>query len=320
MSAGRGSAGPLALRAVLALLLLVLLVLLVLLGSCASQPDGAVRLDQIVRATPGGEPPWVRDDDAAGVRLRRAAGGEVAARAGMRLAPGDVVVTGPGVAAVLHIGGRGQVTLDANTAVRIGSLEVLFGRLFADLRGLFAVRSETVEAVNQGTRYLFEVDRDRNVRVVVADGVLTCRSMRGGWPDLRLTAGQALVSVYPGREPPRIEPGERAFAPAEDDADRALPAFGWRRQSQQPPRAGWWCQSPGRPVVGSLEDRCRGEFSVSRDVAEARCRPAPRPEPSGWCCVAPQRRPIESTPQRCQALKGVFHDSQAAARQSCFVK
>lgn len=311
MSAGRGSAGPLALRAVLALLLLVLLVLLVLLGSCASQPDGAVRLDQIVRATPGGEPPWVRDDDAAGVRLRRAAGGEVAARAGMRLAPGDVVVTGPGVAAVLHIGGRGQVTLDANTAVRIGSLEVLFGRLFADLRGLFAVRSETVEAVNQGTRYLFEVDRDRNVRVVVADGVLTCRSMRGGWPDLRLTAGQALVSVYPGREPPRIEPGER------DEVDGPLRAIS---RAPRPPRAGWCCQSPGRPVVGSLEDRCRGEFSVSRDVAEARCRPAPRPEPSGWCCVAPQRRPIESTPQRCQALKGVFHDSQAAARQSCFVK
>lgn len=296
-------AWPLAPRT-LGLLGLLVLVLLQL-GSCASPPDGEVRLAEIVRALPGGDPPWLRDDDAAGVRVRRAGGGEVPAHAGMRLARGDVVVTAPGVAAVLHIGGRGEVVLDEDTAVRIGSLEVLFGRLFADLRGLFTVRSATLEAVNEGTRYLFEVARGGQVRVVVAEGALTCRSMRGAWPDLRLTAGQALV--YPGRELPRIQRGDPA------DVDAPL------RSISRAPRAGWCCQIPGRPVVRSLEDRCRGAFHPSQDAAEARCRPLPpppEPPPSGWCCAG-QKQPIESTRERCEARKGTYYPSESAARQRC---
>lgn len=291
------------------LLMLLALVLPLLLGSCATSSDGAVRLAEIVRAVPGGDPPWLRDDNARGVRVRRAGGAEVPARTGMRLEAGDVVVTAPGVAAVLRIRGHGEVALDEDTAVRIGSLEVLFGRLFADLRGLFTVRSETLEAVNEGTRYLFEVGRGGQVRVVVADGALTCRSMLGAWPDLRLAAGQALL--YPGRDRPRIQRGDV------DEVDGPLRAI------TRAPREGWCCQAPGRPPVRSLEPRCRGAFSTSYDAAEARCRPPPPPPPppppSGWCCIGKQR-PIEATRERCEAIKGgSFYTSESAARQRCLL-
>lgn len=293
------------------LALLLPLLLPLLLGSCATAPDGAVRLAEIVRAVPGGDPPWLRDDDAGGVRVRRG-GGEVPARAGMRLEAGDTVLTASGAAAVLHIGGRGEVAIDQNSAVRIGSLELLFGRLFADLRGLFTVRSETLEAVNEGTRYLFELSRNGELRVVVADGALVCRSMRGAWPDLRLGAGQELL--YAGRERPRVQRGDP------DEVDGALRAIG------RAPREGWCCQAPGRPVLRSVEGRCRGAFYTSQDVAEARCRPAPpppppppQPTPSGWCCIGKQRL-IESTRERCDAVSGgSFYASEAAARQRCLL-
>lgn len=290
------------------LLALALLVLaLVGLAGCATPPDGSVRLAAIVRATPGGDPPWLRDDDAPGVRVRRAGGAEQPARSGLRLDAGDTVLTGPGVAAVLRIAGRGELAVDENSAVRIGSLELLFGRVFADLRGLFVVRSQTVEAVNEGTRYLFEVGRDRSVHVVVAEGVLSCRSLQGGWPALRLAAGQGLFSADPGREAPRIL---RADPRVVEGPLRAI---------TDAPRAGWCCPVPGRPVFASTEDRCPGAFSVSRDAAQARCRPAP--EPRVWCCAPRQQGPIETTPERCQALKGSPYASESAARQRCaFVK
>jgi len=273
-----------------------------LIAACTTPPDGTVRLQEVARAVPGGDPPWQRDDDAAGVRLRRG-GSDQPARVGMILETGDVLATGPGVAAVLRIGGRGTVALDENSEVRIGSLEVIFGRLFADLRGLFTVRSQTVEAVNEGTRYLFEVGRGRNTRVVVAEGTVNCVSPSGDWPAVRLSAGRSLV--YIGQGVPRVQPAD----PREVD--------GPMRAITSAPRAGWCCSAPGSDVRRGFENRCLGRFSVSRDSAEAMCRPAPAAVQTGWCCVPQPRRLIEATPERCTAAKGTYYASAEVARQRC---
>jgi hypothetical protein len=271
--------------------------------SCTTVPEGTAQLHEVVRVVPGGDPPWQRVNDASGVRLRRG-GVEQPARLGMVLEPGDVLSTGPGVAVVLRLARRGEAALDENSAVRIGSLEVLFGRLFAELRGLFAVRSETVEAVNDGTRFLFEVGPDRNVRVVVADGALTCRSRTGAWPAVRLTTARALL-VYPGNQPPRVLPAD----PREVD--------GPLRAIASAPRAGWCCRVVGGPVSPGWEQRCPGPWSTSRESAEAQCRPEPPPPPTGWCCNVSAGEVMKRTRDRCIAEKGAFYMNEAQARKVC---
>lgn len=277
-------------------------IVLSLLAACPTLPDGDVQLREVARSVPGGDPPWQRDDNAPGVRLRRG-GTDQPARVGMVFQRGDVLATGPGVAAVLRIVGRGEVALDENTEVRIGSLEVIFGRLFADLRGLFTVRSQTVEAVNEGTRFLFEVGRDGRVRVVVADGVVTCRSPSGAWPAVRLAAGRSLLYVNQGT--PRVLPADTREV---DGPLRAITAA---------PRAGWCCSGPDGRVYSGFEGRCPGPWSVSRESAEAQCRPSPPPVQTGWCCVPQQRRLIEMTPERCTAVKGTHYTNEAVAKQRC---
>lgn len=273
--------------------------------SCTTLPEGTARLQEVVRVVPGGDPPWQRVDDTSGVRLRRGGGAEQPARIGMVLEPGDVLSTGPGVAVVLRLAGRGEAALDENSAVRIGSIEVLFGRLFANLRGLFVVRSETVEAVNDGTRFLFEVGRDRHTRIVVAEGALNCRPRNAAWPVVRLTTARALL-VVPGNAPPRLLPAD----PREVD--------GPLRAITQAPRAGWCCSGPGGQVSAGWADRCPGRWSASRAAAEERCQPAPPPPPppvTGWCCSPLAGRFVERTQERCRAEKGMFYASDAAAKQ-----
>jgi hypothetical protein len=280
----------------------VVALVLSVIAACVTLPEGTARLSEVVREVPGGDPPWQRDDSASGVRLRRG-GSEQSARVGMVLERGDVLVTGSGVAAVLQIGGRGEVALDENTEVRVGSLEVLFGRVFANLRGVFTVRSQTVEAVNEGTRFLFEVGRDRSVRVVVADGVVTCRSPSGAWPDVRLAAGRSLL--YFGQGTPRVQPANPR------DVDGPLRAI------TSAPRAGWCCSGPGGRVYSSFEGRCPGPWSVSRESTEAQCRPTPPPPQTGWCCVPQQRRLLEMSPERCTAVKGTYYTNETVAKQRC---
>jgi len=271
--------------------------------ACTTVPEGTARLQEVARVVPSGDPPWQRDDTAPGVRLRRGSNDQLA-RVGMVLENGDVLTTGPGVAAVLRIAGRGQVALDQNTEVRIGSLEVIFGRLFADLRGLFSVRSQTVEAVNEGTRFLFEAGRGRSVRVTVADGTVNCRSPSGEWPAMRIGAGRSLI--YPGQGIPHVIPAD----PREVD--------GPLRAITSAPREGWCCSGAGGNVGRGFEDRCLGRWSLSRESAEAQCRPAAPPPPqSGWCCVPQQRRYIEMNSERCSAAKGTYFTNEAAAKRFC---
>ena len=53
-----------------------------LIAACTTPPDGTVRLQEVARAVPGGDPPWQRADDAGGVRLRRGGSDEPAREIG----------------------------------------------------------------------------------------------------------------------------------------------------------------------------------------------------------------------------------------------
>lgn len=163
-----------------------------------------VQLWQIARQVPGAEPRWQRvDADKAAVRAWRG-GREIAVRRLMELLPGDEIETGANAAAVLRVRDAGDLFVSERTRVRIGSLEVFFGRVFALLRNRFTVSSENVVAGVEGTRFLFEVGRDRAVRVAVADGAVVCRSRKGAWPPLRLRANETMLSRYPNRGPPLV--------------------------------------------------------------------------------------------------------------------
>ena len=179
---------------------LVLVPLLLALVGCAGVREAIyppVQLWQIAREVPGADPRWQRADAAtAGVRVWRG-GREIAVQRLMELLPGDEIETGANAAAVLRFRDAGDTLVLERTRVRIGSLEVLFGRMFALLRNRFTVTSETVVAGVEGTRFLFEVGRDRAVRVVVADGAVVCRSPQDAWSPVRLRANEALLSQLP---------------------------------------------------------------------------------------------------------------------------
>ena len=179
---------------------------LALTGSASARQSALppIQLWQIAREVPGADPRWQRvDADRPGVRVWRG-GREIAVRRLMALQPGDEIETGQSVAAVVRFHDAGDTLVLNGTRVRIGSLEVLFGRVFALLRNRFTVSSQTVVAGVEGTRFLFEVGRDRAVHVAVADGVVVCSSPAGAWVPVRLRSNEGLRSRYPGRGPPVV--------------------------------------------------------------------------------------------------------------------
>ena len=157
--------------------LATLFAVLVLTG-CATGPiERRIELVNVVRDVAGASPRWQPAEPAqVGLRVWRKLQ-EVHATRGMQLLPGDEVQTGAQSAAVISFSGgpvgagTGTVAVDENSRVRVGSLEVFFGRIFANVRGLFETTSENVVAGVEGTRFLFEVTPDRKVRVAVAHGL-----------------------------------------------------------------------------------------------------------------------------------------------------
>lgn len=277
--------------------------LAVVLCACATGPQvPTIHLEKVVRDVPGAEPRWQQaDPESAGLRVWRA-GLQIRPGVGMPLQPGDVVETGPLAAAVLRFSASGTTVLDANTRVRIGSLEVFFGRVFANVRGFFETSSETVVAGVAGTRFLFQVRPDRTTHVAVVDGEVTCTPRQTGWTPVRLVANEALTVGDAARgQPLRVAADPRELRDAAE----------WAQRVGGAPAEGWCCID-GRTVPG-WSDRCGGAaFSANRGIVEALCRPAPPPEATGWCCA--NGRVTQTRRGQCQ---GVFSDSAAAARRSC---
>ncbi len=183
-----------------------------------------IQLWQIARQAPGGNRRWQRVDAVrGGVRVWRS-GREIAVRRLMELLAGDEIETASNTVATVRFRSAGDTIVLQRSRVRIGSLEVFFGRVFALLRNQFTVSSQTVVAGVEGTRFLFEVARDRTVRVAVADGVVVCRSPRGVWTPVRLRANQTFVARFASRTPPLVSEADtrelRAYEELSVELDR----------------------------------------------------------------------------------------------------
>ena len=220
-----------------------------------------VQLWQIAREVPGADPRWQRVEAAkAGVRVWRG-GREIAVRRLMELLPGDEIETGQNAAAILRFRDVGDALVLKDTRLRIGSLEVLFGRVFALVRNRFTVSSQTVVAGVEGTRFLFEVGRDRSVHVAVADGAVVCRSPQGAWAPVRLRTNEGLRTRYPGRGQPQVGATDAGAMRAYEELTRAV---------SRAPEGGWCCRD-GK-VTPSWSDRCLGSFHTERASASLQCR------------------------------------------------
>jgi hypothetical protein len=282
------------------------------LGLCALWLAGCgSSLNKVVRSDPGSPQGFVQveADFARHVSVFRD-GRPLALRVPLALRAGDEIQTAPGAGAVIRLEGDGEVVLGPDTRVRLGSLELLFGRILADVRGLFNAESENIVAGVEGTLFQFEVDQRQDVRVVVLEGAVQCRSKRDGWEPIRLERGQALSSAYPNRMTPHVEPVSRAEMAAIEH---------WAEEIRGAARAGWCC-SDGR-VTRTIRAQCRGSFHHDPEAAERACapRPAPEPEPEpsvrGWCCINGEVAPMER--RACSARGGSFHSTQRRAAAAC---
>ena len=281
---------------------LAFMTLVLALIGCASVREAVlppVQLWQIAREVPGADPRWQRADAAkAGVRVWRG-GSEIRVERLMTLLPGDEIETAANAAVVLRFREAGDLLVLERTRVKIGSLEVFFGRVFAVLRNKFSVSSETVVAGVEGTRFLFEVDRNRAVHVAVADGAVVCSSPQGAWAPVRLRANESLLANYPSRVRPQVGSADT----------RELSGYeALSREVSRAPEAGWCCRDG--QVTPSWSDRCGGIFDTDRADAVRQCRP-PAPDPVGWCCR--DGRVIRSTKNECEGARGQFFDSEARA-------
>ena len=159
------------------------------------------------------------------IRVERA-GSAIPVANGMALFENDVVETMWSYSR-LDFPGTGQVWLDVNTRVRVGSLWLFFGRLFASVDSPFPVSTDDVTASPEGTR--FGVRRDRqsgDYAVAVEVGRVLCTGRRIAFRYL-VPAGSALFAT-PRASPQQPRPinlqGEIGWARA--------PMSGARPQSQ----------------------------------------------------------------------------------------
>lgn len=255
---------------------------LVVLASCAVRPPPpGAHFVVAAQEVPGAEVRWQRADPAqAGVRILRH-GQPLRVTPNLRLELGDEIDSGE-AAVVLRWRGPptdGEVVLEPRTRVRIGSLEVLFGRVFASVRGFFRVSGESVVAAVEGTRFLVSVQPGRATRVAVAEGAVRCTARGGSWSPLRLAAGEALGATTGGARPVLGTADARELA----RSARLL------EEVREAPAAGYCCD--GGQVRPGLSNRCSGNFASSEALAQALCRPAPSRPPS------PESPPTPAAPK-----------------------
>jgi hypothetical protein len=216
---------------------------------------------------------------------------------------GDEIETALNVIAVIRYP-AGDVYIGAATLARIGSLDVLFGKVFARVRGLFSVENENVVAGVEGTEFAFDVARDGTVSVTVLDGTVRCSSKTLAWKPVRVARGQTFAATDSNREP-RVGPAD----PAELAQLRS-----WVRRVDNavvpptPPATQWgYCCDAGR-VFRTTLDGCRGSLYNTQAEAYQRCQPVTM----GYCCANGQV--TTTTRDRC---RGSFYFDQASAHRNC---
>jgi hypothetical protein len=174
---------------------LALAALLLALGGCAAR----TQLESVGRAEPAPDAPYVelaRADAGSAVRVFRG-GAPLPLDRASTLETGDEIETLEAGVAVLSFP-EGKVLLAPGTRVRIGSLEVLFGRIFASIRGVFSAESRDVVAGVRGTEFALQVGDEPKVHVVVREGLVMCSSRSGKWPETPVEAGQTFSWPRPG--------------------------------------------------------------------------------------------------------------------------
>lgn len=305
-----------------------------LIGGCNT------RLAKVVRADPS---------DAHGfIEVAGRANGIDVIRDGRRLDPrtplalrsGDQVRTGPDTGAVIRFANGGEAVLAPDTHVRLGSLEVFFGRVLADLRGLFDVEDDTMVASVEGTRFMFEKQRGRRTRVAVLEGQVRCVPKNGSWEPIRLAAGQALDTHRGSNRQPRVEPisgaeirdierwstgirdaAQAGFCCAHGKvyASRSDQCHGLFERDEGRARAqcerGWCCRD-GK-VSAAIRADCRYGFHDRRASAERACARPPRPSATaqGWCCI--RGKLLQTDDRYCNSEQGQFYNDAEQARNRC---
>ena len=230
---------------------------------------------------------------------------------------GDEIETDIDVIAVIRYP-AGDVYIGSATRARVGSLDVLFGKVFARVRGLFSVESQNVVAGVEGTEFAFEVTDDGKVNVTVLDGVVLCSSKALAWSSVRVTRGQAFAASDSNREPRVGAASPAELAQLRDWVRRVDNTVGPPTPPEPPPipvqpsppipSAQWgYCCEAGN-VFRTLPNGCRGSFYDTQAEAYQRCRSVTR----GYCCA--NGRVFASAPDEC---RGIFSIDQAGARESC---
>jgi len=264
-------------------------------------------------------------------------GKALALKVPLPLQEGDEIETGPNAGAVIRFENGNKAVLDSRTRVRLGSLEVLFGRLLADVRGLFSAEDDTLVAGVEGTRFLFESKRGSHTRVVVLDGIVNCSSKTNSWPTIRMTRADALTAPFGSSAEPHTSQIDRAeltkierWASAIQTAPRAgfcctegkvsrthsdsCPSHfsTTRRGAERQCEAGWCCANG--QVDRSIRAACRGRLHASRQSAKRDCA-APPPAATGWCCAVGRVQKMDKAV--CKRREGRFYTDAAAATAAC---
>lgn len=96
----------------------------------------------------------------------------VAPRLNMPLEIGDEIITDPESTVVIRYPNGSEVYLRPNTHVKIQSIYLLYGELFAKVKGAFRVETSFAAAGVEGTEFSLRVDPDNQLSVIVLDGVV----------------------------------------------------------------------------------------------------------------------------------------------------
>jgi hypothetical protein len=301
--------------------------LIIFVALCGAGISAAQPLDRL-----GTQPPPVlvmvaRVDPANADRYFPIIGDEVAnavamSRLGQRfqisvpfyLERGDEIETAANVVAVLRYP-IGDVYVGGGTRVRIGSLDVFFGRVFARVRGLFSVESQNVVAGVEGTEFEFEVERNGNAEITVVDGAVLCASRRVPWRPVRVTRNLAF----------EVSSGGAEFRVGQASASKLAQLHRWVRSVEvvtppptapvQPPPPVPPPPTPAPPPPISTPPAPSPPFQpvpIPIPIPVPTPQPPPAPAFWGYCCEG--GRVVNTTADAC---RGAFYRSQSAAHAQC---
>jgi FecR-like protein len=236
-----------------------------LLGGCAGVCIGGICLN--AESQPG--IPLLYAD--AGVQVERSPGGSLPYQPGMALQSGDVIQTAEGFAVVDFDDGN-IVALRTNTRIRLGSITLFLGEVFARIgqiaaRGGGQVTTDELSASVKGTEYsvrrvsLPDGAELASTSVIVRRGTVTCDDRGAGrWPAVAVTEDRIFrVEGKQLPQPPQYVDSHAETQWADTVIQRLLvprtaaprPEFGVSFPAGPPPRR----QGPSRPTPTSPPTR-----------------------------------------------------------------